>query len=510
MPNINSEARNMSNHPSMNRSIFWRLFGAILLLLPLPSLGKSTTLFAADAQLKNASIATKHQGFQGSSYANYSDKGGGSIAWTYNATSSLVEVTIRYAATNNRPLDLYVDGIKKVRFACRNTSTWTNWSTEKANVTIGKGVRALKLVPRFLGPNLNWLSLVSFDPFPRQGYLFPTPSPQGVASSLLLQAETAVRNKASLGTLNSGYDGSGYADYQGVGGSLLWTFNVSKTAEYEVRAKYASVNNRNCNLYIDNKIAGTFQFRGTASWSIWAREVLVVSLTQGRHTLMIRADNSTGPNIDWVSITRKCQSGCSSTPAPTPRAVPTTPPPTALPTIGKAFPSRVVLTSTNNRLDRGEYVFSRKLAFEQIIFEYDCDAGLLHCCVVFSFAANAKFKVGLSWDGDFVLKRSNGATIWSARTAPNGNALFLQPDGNVIVRARNNQALWTSETYDHASAQLLVDDGGLVAVVEGEIPIWFDGVPRGNYATRPPPQNLEFPVRAMFYYPVSIPKCKLI
>ena len=130
-----------------------------------------------------------------------------------------------------------------------------------------------------------------------------------------------------------------------------------------------------------------------------------------------------------------------------------------------------------------------------------------HVAVCF-LAANARFKVGLTWDGDFVLTASNGASIWSARTAPNGNALFLQSDGNVIVRSSNNQALWTSETYDHAGAQLTVDDGGQIAVVDGEIPIWFDGLPRGNYATRPPPQNLEFPVRAMFYYPVSTPNRK--
>ena len=363
----------------MNRSIAWRLVGVILLLLPVPSVGKSTILYASDAQLKNASIATKHDGFQGSSYANYSDKGGGSIAWTYNATSSLVEVTIRYAATNNRPLDLYVDGIKKVRFACRNTSSWSNWSTEKANVTIGKGVRTLKLSPRLVGPNVNWISLVSFDPFPRGGYFFPTASPRTdtLATSLILQAETAVLNKVSLGTLNRGFEGSGYADYQGVGSSLLWSINVSKTAQYEIRAKYASVNNRNCNLYIDNKIAGTFQFKGTGNWNTWAREVLVLSLTQGRHSLMIRADNSTGPNIDWVSIVQKCQSGCSSTPAPAPRTSPPTPPPTVT-MLARDFPSRVVLTSTNNRLDRGEFVFSRKLlTFQRYSLKITCSRTLI-------------------------------------------------------------------------------------------------------------------------------------
>lgn len=123
--------------------------------------------------------------------------------------------------------------------------------------------------------------------------------------------------------------------------------------------------------------------------------------------------------------------------------------------------------------------------------------------------ANGEFKVGLTNQGDFVLQRSNGDTIWSAGTAPNGHRLFVQSDGNVIVRRSNNQAIWTSQTYDHSGAQLVVDDGGRIAVAEGNLAIWLEGIPRGTYTGRPA-KNLQFPVRGMFYYPVRIESCSSV
>lgn len=118
------------------------------------------------------------------------------------------------------------------------------------------------------------------------------------------------------------------------------------------------------------------------------------------------------------------------------------------------------------------------------------------------FKANQQYKVGLTTSGDLVLQGSNGSTLWSAGTSPNGYRCYVQSDGNVIVRGSDNKALWTSETYDHAGAILIVDDGGRIAVAEGNIAIWFDGIPRGTYNGLPS-ANMNFPIRGVFYYPVS-------
>jgi hypothetical protein len=46
----------------------------------------------------------------------------------------------------------------------------------------------------------------------------------------------------------------------------------------------------------------------------------------------------------------------------------------------------------------------------------------------------------------------------------------------------------------------VVDDGGFAAVIQGDIPLWLEGIPRGTY-TGQSSQNLAFPIRAAFYYP---------
>ena len=117
------------------------------------------------------------------------------------------------------------------------------------------------------------------------------------------------------------------------------------------------------------------------------------------------------------------------------------------------------------------------------------------------------FKVGMTYEGDFVLQYCNGNIIWSAGTADIGRWLIVQSDGNVMVRRSNNQAIWSSGTYDHAGAQLVVDDGGRIAIVEGDRAVWLEGIPRGRYTGRPS-ENLRFPVRGMFYYPVRMDSCR--
>jgi hypothetical protein len=81
--------------------------------------------------------------------------------------------------------------------------------------------------------------------------------------------------------------------------------------------------------------------------------------------------------------------------------------------------------------------------------------------------------------------------------------LFVQSDGNAILRGTDNKAVWSSKTYGHPGAELVVDDGGRIAVTVGTLAIWLDGIPRGIYTGRPN-ANLQFPVRGMFYYPVSL------
>ncbi len=336
--------------------------GIILLLLPSSARGALSVFQAETGVLTGVSIATRNFGFESAGYADYNDRGGGSIAWTYNAASSGdVKVTIRYATMNDRPLDLYIDGTKRAEFLCKNTGSWTSWTNEMAMLSLEGGAHTLLLQARLTGPNVDWLSVLSSEPEPNESPQTDIRSP-----AVVYQAETALLTKVTLETVNAGYDGSGYADYQGIGGFLLWSVTAPSTARYDVKAKYATVNERKCNLYIDNALVGTFSFRGTGAWNKWNEETIVVSLTQGVHQLKILAEDSSGPNIDRISVASSCGIECDFAPPPTPRDVPITPPPNIF-AIPRIFSSRVVLAS-NQGLERGQFVSSRKsLSFSKMI-----------------------------------------------------------------------------------------------------------------------------------------------
>jgi hypothetical protein len=293
--------------------------------------------------------------------------------------------------------------------------------------------------------------------------------------TIYYEVDNAFSNKVSILTTHAGYRGSGYADFQDFGSNLLWMVDAPSTGNYEITARYAAGNAREVNLILDGLKEGTFDFKGTGSWSNWKTETIVLPLKMGHHSLKLIAETSTGPNIDWVSLRFSGSSGVGpmEPPAPSPTAKPIDTPPTReeSPVSSPAnFPESIVLSS-NERLERGQFVFS----------------------------PNGKFKFGLTSDGDLVLQNSRSLTIWNAKVS-GGFRCYMQQDGNVIVRQSNNKALWTSNTYNNPDARLVVDDGGRVAVIHGNTQLWLDGIPRGEYKG-PSSSDISFPVRGVFYYP---------
>jgi hypothetical protein len=136
---------------------------------------------------------------------------------------------------------------------------------------------------------------------------------------------------------------------------------------------------------------------------------------------------------------------------------------------------RVVVLKSNSRLNRGDYVES----------------------------PSGDYKVGLTSGGNFVLRDKNSETIWSSGT-DDGYRLYMQGDGNLILRTSSGSSRWKSNTYNNKGARFYLDDGGQMTVVSskhGEA-VWLDGVPRGKY-TRPSSEDLTYPLRGTFYYPVS-------
>ncbi len=425
--------------------------------------GAVVTYQAEDADdLRNCKISTKHTGFQGNGYVD--PNGFGSyLSFDINAPASTSdhEITIRYATVNSRPLDLLVDGSKKHTFPCSGTGDWANWNTEKIVLPLNQGTRTLKLLAsESTGANIDWLSVRSLD---------ADNDPPCYGETIYYEGENAASKKVIILKTHAGYRGSGYADFEDFGSELLWMVDAPSTGNYEITACYASAIAREVNLRLDGLKEGTFTFEGTGSWSNWKTETIVLPLNRGKHSLKLIAEKSTGPNIDWLSLRFYGSSGAA--PSEPSGALSPSEQPITSPSEPPAIFSESIVLSSNERLERGQFVFS----------------------------PNGKFKVGLTSAGDLVLQDDRSRTIWNAKVS-GGFRCYMQHDGNVIVRQSNNKALWTSNTYNNPDARLVVDDGGRIAVIHGNTPLWVDGIPRGVY-NGPSSSDLSFPVRGVFYYP---------
>jgi Carbohydrate binding module (family 6)/DUF5010 C-terminal domain len=392
-----------------------QIFVSWFLLFPVRVIMADLEVFQAEAGLlSDVTIKRDRAGYQGSGFGDYSDLGGGSIAWTYNvALAGDVELSLRYATRNNRPLDLYVDDVKRLQFKCAQTGSWSTWRVESVVIFLAQGRHVLRLQAPFSGPNVDFLSVSSSSTPPPVAAASPTKAPVANNSSpttVIYQAEvTSSSNKIIIGATHAGYEGQGYADFADRGGYLLWAIEFPTTASYDIRAKYAAESGRKCNLYIDGYLKGTFAFAGTGAWDSWKFETITVSLSQGVHEVMILAEESTGPNLDWISVTSTLvlpfptRSPVMSTPKPaSPVEQPTTGPvvqPTAAPVAQPTspvvvrpsiFPSQVVLGS-NSRMDKGQFVFSSKYAIA------DATRRSIATSQKFVSATNVKGMESLKW-----------------------------------------------------------------------------------------------------------------
>jgi len=319
-----------------------KVFFWYLLVAPTSFVGAELTVFQAeDGLLTNVSITNDYPGYEGTGYADHNDDQDeeGTIQWSYSAKSSgKVEITLRYSSIDDRPMDLYVDDVAGHEFACNGTGAWGNWGMESVVLNLETGNHVLRLEAPYESPCVDYLSVSSSDDAPPsmsdEQALVSLPT-ESRSSTVVYQGEAAVSlNKVGISSSVSGYSGKGYANYGGVGGFATWVVKVSTTSRYVIKARYGASTSRKCNLYVNGDRKGSFAFKGLGAWNKWSSESITVSLPRGENRIMIRADESSGPHIDWISVT----------PDPGSAAFP---------------PSRVILGS-NKRMNKGEFIYSRK------------------------------------------------------------------------------------------------------------------------------------------------------
>ncbi|MDX1695858.1 MAG: sialate O-acetylesterase [Ketobacteraceae bacterium] len=103
---------------------------------------------------------------------------------------------------------------------------------------------------------------------------------------------------------NTGFTGTGYADFGGSGSWMEWD-NVAreKAGNTRLTFRYAcGSSNRPSRLFINGQEAAQLAFASTGSWATWETETVNVPLKAGDNTIRIVADNNGGPNLDHVKL----------------------------------------------------------------------------------------------------------------------------------------------------------------------------------------------------------------
>ncbi|WP_030898419.1 carbohydrate-binding protein [Streptomyces sp. NRRL F-5126] len=121
------------------------------------------------------------------------------------------------------------------------------------------------------------------------------------------QAEDATLSGAVVGRDNSGYTGSGFADYQHADGDYVeWTVQAPAAGTYTLQFRYAnaSFTDRPLAVAVNGGDAHTLSFPSTGWWTSWSVVGTTVTLNEGANTVRATATGSSGGNIDWLGVTR--------------------------------------------------------------------------------------------------------------------------------------------------------------------------------------------------------------
>ncbi|WP_329259633.1 carbohydrate-binding protein [Actinoallomurus sp. NBC_01490] len=140
------------------------------------------------------------------------------------------------------------------------------------------------------------------------------PAPAVCPVGTLCEAEkTTLTGGVSVASDHSGFTGTGFAaGFQSVGASLTYQLDVPSDGTYDLRLRYANSvggdggnTTRTLSAAVDDGDATTLSLPTTADWNTWAFASMSLSLTAGRHTLVVSrgAKDSGNVNIDSLAVT---------------------------------------------------------------------------------------------------------------------------------------------------------------------------------------------------------------
>lgn len=132
---------------------------------------------------------------------------------------------------------------------------------------------------------------------------------QDIPESKIYEAELATLNKAVITNNQSGFSGSGFADYINPSNDYIeWDVNTLTPGNYAFKFRYAlgAATTRTLELSINQVVVDTLSFESTSSWTQWVIKGnsgnMIGYLDEGHHLIRLKAIGSSGPNVDYLEL----------------------------------------------------------------------------------------------------------------------------------------------------------------------------------------------------------------
>jgi hypothetical protein len=122
-------------------------------------------------------------------------------------------------------------------------------------------------------------------------------------ATTIYEAENAILVGAGIANNQSGYSGTGFADYQNASGDYVeWNINAPFSGAYWLQFRYAQATaNRPLQLKVNGVVlVASRDFPPTGSWGSWSTVSNNAYLQAGNNTVRLTAIGSSGGNIDYL------------------------------------------------------------------------------------------------------------------------------------------------------------------------------------------------------------------
>ncbi|WP_084617892.1 pectate lyase family protein [Cellvibrio sp. OA-2007] len=174
-----------------------------------------------------------------------------------------------------------------------------------ANVGVGKiGAVSNSSAPASSKPASSVLASSKSSTAPGSVPASSTPASQ----TQVYQAESASLSQAAVESNHTGFNGSGFVNFDNlVGSSAQWTVNQASAGNVTLTFRFANgtTTNRPMSISVNGTVVNSgLAFNGTGAWASWAEQSFTAYLNAGSNVIRaVSTSGDGGPNIDQLSVT---------------------------------------------------------------------------------------------------------------------------------------------------------------------------------------------------------------